>query len=471
MSTVAIEQALDLGPHECGQALLTIGEDQWFDRKSGRIAAKDLADLEIGFANAEGGTIVVGISNGIIEGIDRIGSHINAWRQAPIDFTLPVVPARARTIECINDQGNPDHLFVVEIDCSDKVHANKRDGVFLRVGDETRRLTFAQRQELLFDKGQSSFESTIVKEATWDDLDTELLDQYANALRHPDPKRLLIARGLMTPRNELTVGSILLFGNDPQALYPEAYIRVLKYQGIERGVGARLQLVEDFRCEGPIPIMLGEAQDKVAGWVPGRRALGPGGRFERVGLLPRDAWLEGVVNAVIHRSYSMMGDHVRIEIFDDRIEIESPGRFPGIADPHDPFSVTRFARNPRIARVCSDLNFGQELGEGIKRIFEEMKIAGLIEPVYQQSSGSVRLTLNSSLIDRHLENRLPRDARTIVRLIRENDRVSTGDLISATGLSRPVVIRKLRYLENEGVVEWVGLRPTDPRAYWRLKVE
>jgi ATP-dependent DNA helicase recG-like protein len=155
-----------------------------------------------------------------------------------------------------------------------------------------------------------------------------------------------------------------------------------------------------------------------------RRALASTGRFERIGLVPRDAWLEGLVNAVIHRSYSISGDHIRIEIFDDRIEVESPGRFPGISD-MSPLKVTRFARNPRVARVCADLNFGQELGEGIRRIFEEMRLAGLAAPVYRQTSGSVRLVLNSAPIDVELESRLPRGARDLVHFVREAGRIST----------------------------------------------
>jgi ATP-dependent DNA helicase RecG len=111
------------------------------------------------------------------------------------------------------------------------------------------------------------------------------------------------------------------------------------------------------------------------------------GLFEAQPIVPRDAWLEGVVNAVIHRSYSLAGDHIRVEIYPDRVEIESPGRFPGLANPASPLLISRFARNPRIARVCADLRIGQELGEGIKRIFEEMRRVGLTDPVYKQGGG------------------------------------------------------------------------------------
>lgn len=471
MPTVAAEQALALDVVARGHALLDLREDQWFDRKSGRVQPADLANTLIGFANAEGGLVVVGLWNGQIEGVDGAGSRVSEWQQAALDFTMPAVPCRSRLVECLNDRGEPDQLLVIEVETSEKVHANRRDEVFLRVGDENRRLTFGQRQELLYDKGQATYESTVVSGANRDDLDERLLQSYADAVNHPSPDRLLAARGLVTRDAKMTVASVVLFADHPQRWLPEASVRVLKYRGTERGTGARQQLLDDVRIEGPIPIQLIEARQAIFDLLPARRALAASGRFERVGLVPQDAWLEAVVNAVIHRSYSVSGDHVRVEIFDDRVEVESPGRFPGIADTGDPLRLTRFARNPRIARVCADLHFGQELGEGIRRMFEEMRLAGLADPVYFQSAGSVRVTLTSTPVDRELEARLPKGARDLVRIVREASRASTGELVEATGRSRPVVLRQLRALEEEGVLEWTGHSKNDPRAYWSLRVE
>lgn len=471
MSTVAAEQALALPMVERGPALLALREDQWFDRKSSRTHPQDLANLIIGLANAEGGVVVVGLWSGHVEGIDSAKDRLASWQQAALDFTVPAAPCRTRLIECVNDRGVEDQLLVVEVETSERVHANRRDEVYLRVGDENRKLTFAQRQELLYDKGQSTFESTVVNGARREDLDEELLRAYADAVNHPDPDRLLAARGLLTRAGELTVAAVLLFAEHPQTWLPEASVRVLRYQGTERGTGARQRLLDDVRLEGPIPAQLTKARTATFDRLPTRRALAATGRFEQIGLVPTDAWLEGLVNAVIHRSYSVSGDHIRIEIFDDRIEVESPGRFPGIAQPQDPLRITRFARNPRIARVCADLHFGQELGEGIRRMFEEMRLAGLADPEYQQTSGSVRVTLSSAPVDRALEERLPRGARDLVRLVREAGRASTGEIVAASGRSRPVVLRQLRALEEAGLVKWFGHSEKDPRAYWTLRVE
>jgi ATP-dependent DNA helicase RecG len=468
---VQAAQALALPREQRGRALLRLPEDQWFDRKSRRISGRDLADVLIGFANAEGGLVVLGLWGSRIEGIGGTANKQNEWRQAAADFTLPTVPSRHRLVECVNEAGEADALFVVEVEPSDRIHSNKKDEVYLRVGDENRRLTFMQRQELLYDKGQASYEVTPIGEATVEDLYEDLLASYAAAVSHPDPKRLLRARGLIDRRDNLTIAAVLLFAEHPQQWIPEASIRILRYRGMERGTGARQQLLEDIRIDGPVPMQLNAAQEAIFRLLPTRRALAPTGRFERIGLIPRDAWLEGLVNAAIHRSYSISGDHIRIEIFDDRIEVESPGRFPGISDMSNPLKVTRFARNPRIARVCADLDFGQELGEGIRRIFEEMRLAGLADPEYRQTSGSVRLVLTSTPIDVELESRLPRGARDLVRIVREAGRISTGDLVQASGYSRPAVVKQLNALKDVGLIEWIGKSPKDPRAYWQLKRE
>ena len=368
----------------------------------------------------------------------------------------------------VNVDGERDKLLVIDIEASETVHRTYDDRVYLRVGDEDRKLSFRQRQELLYDKGQAFFETNVVPTASLDDLDDELCADYADAVDHPDPARLLKARGLITRSNEVTAGAILLFGRDPQAFYPESTIRVLRYAGSGRGTGSRQQLRYDQRFDGCLPRAMTEARSEIFEQLPARQALGVDGRFGPVALIPEDAWLEGLVNAVVHRSYSLTGDHIRVEIFDDRVEIESPGRFPGIVDLSDPLSVIRFARNPRIARVLADLRFGQELGEGIRRIHEEMRLAGLGDPDYVQTSASVQLTLSSAPVDRELESRLPSGGRELVRLIRESERPSTGDLQEATRLSRPAVLKRLRTLEELGLIERIARSRNDPRAYWRL---
>jgi ATP-dependent DNA helicase RecG len=469
MPTGHVERALAERPETVGAALLELPEDQWFDRKSTRIDPRELANHLVAMANADGGTLVVGLASDRVEGTDGAPTRRNGQMQAHIDFCVPPVRAHLRLVDCVNSRGSADHLLVFEVSPSDMVHANQRDEVYLRVGDSSRRLTFQQRQELTYDKGQASYEGRPLPGTSLDLVNQELLQNYAATLDAPDAERLMRARGLLTDDGELTIAGCLLFGQFPQAQLPETYVRVLRYRGTERGAGASQQLLRDTRIEGPIPHQLLEARKAIVELQPVRRALTGSGRFEDVSLIPEDAWLEGLVNAVVHRSYSLAGDHIRIEIFDDRMEISSPGRFPGLVSLDDPLRATRFARNPRIARVAADLQFGQELGEGIRRMFEEMRAAGFVDPVYRQGSGSVQLTLSTEPADRALEARLPRQSRRIISALREADRLSTGEVAEVIDMSKPATQTRLRALQEEGLIEWVGKSPKDPRAYWTLR--
>src|SRR4051794_39487695 len=119
MSTVAVAQALAQPLARRGQALLELTEDQWFDRKSAKISGRDLADRLIGFANAEGGTVLIGLAKGVVEGTDAQGpQRLNDWQQAAVDFSVPPIRVKAKTIQCVNDQGAKDHLVVLEVETS-----------------------------------------------------------------------------------------------------------------------------------------------------------------------------------------------------------------------------------------------------------------------------------------------------------------------------------------------------------------
>ncbi len=355
------------------------------------------------------------------------------------------------------------------------VHETSKGECFLRVGDESRKLTYTQRQELHYDRGAAQFEGTPAKDVELKQLDVRQIQSLKDAVGFgPDAPlaTILNARSLLTVRGEVTIAALLLLGAFPQALLPQAHVRVLRYREAYRGTGRHqtLDAEGDRRLEGCIPDVIRAAVHVMDDWVPKRRALGARGLFEDTPVIPRDAWLEGLVNAVVHRSYSLAGDHVRVEIFPDRIEIESPGRFPGLADPRRPLEISRYARNPRIARVCSDLRITQERGEGIRRIFDEMREVGLVDPTYEQTSGSVRLTLMAAdRLDPAVARRLPMGASDVLAVLRDADRpLGTGELMELLGRSRPWVRETLEALRAEGQVQWRGKSSRDPRATWAI---
>lgn len=473
MTINEVETALAAARSDVGTRLLAAPEDQWFDRKSVQAEPRDLAPAVVAFANAEGGILVVGLHNGKIQGTDAHKRKLNDFRQVPIDFTVPAVRAQFVEVECINSNGDPDHLLVIRVDPSEVVHETQKGDCYLRVGDESRKLNFNQRQELHFDKGQSQYDGLEADGVTMPDLDGKLLLQYKNATNATSTiQNLLSARSLLTRKGKITNAGYLLFGKHPQDAHPQAYIRVIRYLTTERGTGSTLSIEDgsDFRIEGPIPYAIQEASRTIDNLIPRRRSLGESGTFESHPIVPRDAWLEGVVNAAVHRSYSLAGDHIRVEIFPNRIEIESPGRFPGLANPQRPLEISRFARNPRIARVCADLRIGQELGEGIKRIFAEMRRVGLTDPVYKQSAGSVRLILvDMQRLDPRIAAKLPRGSQRVLDVLRAaGGPLGTGEIAEALGLSRPATKARLKALEDLRLIRWNGKSTNDPRAVWTL---
>lgn len=114
--------------------------------------------------------------------------------------------------------------------------------------------------------------------------------------------------------------------------------------------------------------------------------------------------------------------------------------------------------------------FTQEKEEGIKRIFDEMAAYGLIEPQYQQTLGSVRLTLlGVTRITPAVAATLPTGAERALQSLRAARRpMGTGDIAEAIGLARPATLKALKALRGLGEVDWHGKSPKDPRATWAL---
>lgn len=469
MPASEIDQALTAEPQRLGLALSAVPEGQYFERKSGRISPKDLAIPLVAMANAEGGTIVVGLHRGTIDGVAP--ARRNALRQASLDHTSPPVRCAVEEKAGTKADGDATMILVFRVEPSESVHSLTNGTAYLRVGDESRKLNMAQRQELVYDRGAAAYEATALP-LDIDDLDNTQLQAYADALGSSSIRHMLVARDLLDRRGRVTVAACLLFDERPQRELPNAIVRVLRYGALKRGVGSSLTLEEgtDLRLDGSLPQQIIAAATQIDKLMPKWRQLGESGLFEAAPRIPREAWLEGLVNAVVHRSYSMMGDHIRVEIFPNRIEITSPGRFPGIVDPRKPLEIDRYARNPRIARVCSDLGITQELGEGIRRMFDQMRRRGLVDPMYIQSAAAVKLVLMASdALPPDLLGRLTPAARTMLDVLRQTDEpLGTGQLAELAAVTRMTATRALGQLRDEELVAWQGSSPKDPRATWRL---
>jgi ATP-dependent DNA helicase RecG len=151
----------------------------------------------------------------------------------------------------------------------------------------------------------------------------------------------------------------------------------------------------------PLPKLLDEAFRVVSGQLREFTRLVKGGKFETTLEYPVFAWQEAISNAVIHRAYNITGTDIQVKMFDDRLEVESPGKLPGLVRLHN-MREMHFSRNPLIARIMTEMKYMRDFGEGVDRMIREMKAMSLEPPVFEEYAFMFRVTLRNNLEKRQL---------------------------------------------------------------------
>ena len=289
-------------------------ESQYFDRKSARIQPRDIARHISAMANASGGVLVIGIEDKTREITGITDVQENTLRQVPLDFLQKIPEMEVETIT--SKAGVKVFLFHIS-PMPDDVIKCKDGEAYLRVGDSSRKLNSEQLLELEYSKGIRSYESQILKDASLDDLDHDLIEEYCRilGLNVSSPLDILKARGLIKQKGEnweITVAAILLFGKIPTQFLPSARVRFLRYEGTTAGVGAGFNVVKDITIEKPLHRLITEGKQLIASQMREFQQLGKDGKFRKIPEYPEFAWQEGLVNAVTHRDYSITGEYIRV---------------------------------------------------------------------------------------------------------------------------------------------------------------
>lgn len=382
--------------------VLAKNEKQIFDRKSIQIKPADLSDTICAFANADGGTIAIGISDKHrrIEGVDYHEEQLNEILRTPIDFCNPTVPITTEMVECTNYKGQPDHVLLMHIEASPLLHANQADEAFLRVGDKSRKLDFNDRMTLMYAKGVRYYEDEPVADATIEDLDLDFVRSYCNRIGYSkspeeyvrENKKLVTVKD---GKDQISVAAILLFGKNPQTYFPRAFIRFIRYDGTEAKVGKDMNVVKDVIFEGRILEQVERAVDFIKIQMKEKTYLGANGIFVTEEEYSEFVRTEIVVNAATHRDYAIKGTDIQIKMFDDRLEVDSPGTFAGMVKKEN-IRYTHFSRNPKIAAFLKDYGYVKEYGEGVDRMCKELEAIGLPNPVFNNSTFILKTTVMSA---------------------------------------------------------------------------
>ena len=235
-------------------------EGQTFDCKSAKIEPKALAVPIVAMANADGGTLAIGISDKTrkIEGVDQYTEKLNELLRVPFDFCNPSVQVTCSYMPCTDKDGKENHILLMEIPASMYLHTNQADEAFVRVGDKSRKLSFEERVQLMYDKGERFYEDTAVYGATVDDIDMGAVAEYAKMLGYgKSPMEYLRENnGFVTTNKQdeevVSTACILLFGKNPQKFFPRARTRFIRYEGVDEKVGEEMNVIKDVTFEGTI---------------------------------------------------------------------------------------------------------------------------------------------------------------------------------------------------------------------------
>lgn len=466
-------------------------ENKYFDRKSAKIKPSDLAPLISAFANAEGGTIVIGISDKTleIEGIHQYGmDKVNEFIAIPKNGCKPMPQYNEEFLNVINGKGEEDQLLLLHIQpCVDQIVRTINDSTYLRIGDKTKELKGDDLRNLEYVKSTRHFEDEINRDALIEDLDEELISEYKEKLdaSHLPTEQVLKARAFIKSQdgnNYLTNAAVLLFAKNISQFYPNCRVRFVRYDGNSAQVGTRMNIIKDKSIECNILKLIDETRLFISSQLREFTALDPlTGKFKTVPEYPEFSWLEGIVNAVTHREYGMSGRYILVTMFDDRLEIKSPGKLPNIVTV-DNIKDTRYARNPRISRVLTDFGWVRELNEGVKRIYSDMADFFLDEPEYSEPEYSVKLILKNNIVMRNIrqESRLERIItpeiwqqldeleKSILTYLASRKTVTRAELCTFTSKAPNTISARLNHLIRLNIIKRNGSK-YDPKQTYEMK--
>lgn len=384
-------------------------EGQHFDRKSlyegaegakrsrNRRAVRDqVAEYIAAFANAEGGVLILGIEDDrTVTGHQLPQDALNSILKTPSTRLRPVQPDGF----IMRIEGR--EVIVFDVPASDVPVQVVGDGFPLRMGDQTVQSSESQINTLKFEGMAESWESRR-SSMTLADLDEGLLERARQGagLSALSDEEYLLKRKLADRRGRgivLRNAAALLFARyGPD--HPNAGVRLFRVIGTERYTGIEHNVEERPRCEGNLPAVISEIRTVISSLLRRPMRL-VGSRFQESSEYPDFAWLEALLNAIAHRDYRIEGTCIEVWLFDDRMEVVSPGSLVGNLTTEALLTLKRVhhSRNPRMIRVLVDLGLARDQGEGIPRMFAEMEDAFLPKPDIDATNRNVTVTLRNTL--------------------------------------------------------------------------
>jgi len=344
---------------------------------------EQIAETLVAFANAEGGTLVLGAhANGAVGDL-LMEEEADGALRAALTLCRPPMPTRWQSHE------TPGGIVVLlSVERSSDLHTLADGRVLTRVGGENRPMDGPSLQVTAANKSLTDFEMEPIAGSTQDDLDDEIIQEYLKKRQQRNPHgavladtRMLAQIGAITHDGTPTVSGILLFGKNPQTYLPHSRAVFVKFGGERpQGPGGSFGYGRREEITGPLARIV-ERVWRVVWEEMEKKAVVKGLAREEQLEYPQFAVREALINAVCHRDYRLRGSSIEIRMYSDRLEVISPGGLPAyitidnIVDEH-------YSRNPRIVNGLYQWGYIEELGLGVDRMIEDMVAAGHPPPTF-----------------------------------------------------------------------------------------
>lgn len=437
-----------------------------FECKRAATDPSKLLETVVSFANTNGGWLVIGLEDqkkavgkkrliGVSEKPDNVSEFLKLLEK---DLEPPVIYLKKFELNITNTQGQPDKLLVVSVKKSDEVHSLKRGDTFSRKGSQNIKIGSSEITRLKYEKGAIKFEDEKSEVMDLADLDLFLFNLFKKdtSSQGDNDWQFLKDNGLAIKKGEeffLTKAGVLLFGKNPSILLKcKCGIKVSHYYGTEPSYSGKPNfIIRPFSIEGPLLKQIEEMMDYFRKIVRNSPPKLNGASFNPSFLIPEWAFQEAITNAVVHRNYSIQDD-IQVRFFDDRVEIESPGSYPGHVTVEN-IRSERFSRNPIIVRTLNRFQSAPNLdiGEGVDRMFKVMKDQNLYEPLFFSPSlrpNSVLLVLLNLQKIEYWD--------TVSKYLDENYKIANEDARRITRVNDTIKMsRMLKLWVSKGLLEKV----------------
>ncbi len=409
----------------------------------------------IGFCNYNGGKIVIGVADsGEIVGIPpgEIQKAMESLEKAIFEASHPTIIPRVYA-----HRFGERSLLIVEVSSGmSKPYFRKSEGLdrgtYVRIGRSTVRATPDMIEELRWQANRINYETLPNYRANKEDLDARaiqfFLDHRKNQAHAECNDPILRGYSLLVMEHSKfypTNAALLLFGEKPQFFLTEAMIICSHFQGI-----SGREAIASVDCEGTLFDQFKQAYSFVTSRLYKAFKIRGPKREEKLEI-PEVAIREALLNALIHRNYHIQAP-IKIAIYDNRVEIFSPGSFAGPFDPNNLRAGITCLRNPVICKIFREAGYVEKLGTGLIAIFESYEKQGLETPCIVDGENYVK-----SILPRVLKKAEKAIEETeLSKLFALTSEISLTDVQKVLGISRATASRRVTQWIKEGKIKRIG---------------